>query len=116
NRLFPEDAHGRALLGEPRRPPLTPTDSEEHAQVKVLLLNQCFYPDVVSTAQHLTDLALELAAQGHEVTVVASSRGYDDPEARFPARERWRGVDIIRIPTLGLGKNARWRRAADFAC
>ena len=83
--------------------------------MKVLLLNQCFYPDVVSTAQHLTDLALELAAQGHEVTVVAGRRGYDDTEARFPARERWRGVDIIRIPTLGLGKKARWRRAADFA-
>ena len=50
------------------------------------------------------------------MTVVAGRRGYDDAEARFPARERWRGVDIIRIPTLGLGKKAKWRRAADFAC
>jgi glycosyltransferase involved in cell wall biosynthesis len=80
-----------------------------------LLLNQCFYPDVASTGQHLTDLAVGLAAQGHEVTVVASSRGYDNPDLRFPRRERWRGIDIIRIPTLGLGKKAKWRRAADFA-
>ena len=83
--------------------------------MKVLLLNQCFYPDVVSTAQHLTDLALGLAEQGHQVTVLASRRGYDNPEQRFQARENWKGVEIIRIPTLGLGKSAKWRRAADFA-
>jgi colanic acid biosynthesis glycosyl transferase WcaI len=83
--------------------------------MKVLLLNQCFYPDVVSTAQHLTDLALSLAEQGHEVTVVASSRGYDDPQARFPKREVWKNVTIIRIASTGLGKRAKWRRAVDFA-
>jgi glycosyltransferase involved in cell wall biosynthesis len=83
--------------------------------MKVLLLNQCFYPDVVSTAQHLTDLALGLAEQGHEVTVIASRRGYDNPEQTFAAREKWRGINIIRIPTLGLGKGAKWRRAVDFA-
>src|SRR6058998_1648363 len=38
--------------------------------VRFLLLNQCFYPDVVSTAQHLTDLARELSARGHEVNVL----------------------------------------------
>ena len=32
--------------------------------VKFLLLNQTFHPDVVSTAQHLTDLALRLAERG----------------------------------------------------
>ncbi|MFL6210380.1 MAG: glycosyltransferase family 4 protein [Pyrinomonadaceae bacterium] len=83
--------------------------------MRILLLNQCFYPDVVSTAQHLTDLAVALATDGHEVTVVASRRGYDKPDVRFRAREHWRGINIIRIPTLGLGKKARWRRAADFA-
>jgi colanic acid biosynthesis glycosyl transferase WcaI len=83
--------------------------------MKVLLLNQCFYPDVVSTAQHLTDLATELAERGHTVTVVASSRGYDNPEVRFPKREVWRGIEIIRLPTLGLGKKSRWRRVLDFA-
>jgi hypothetical protein len=46
--------------------------------MKVLLLNQCFYPDVVATSQHLTDLAIELVKSGHQVTVLASRRGYDD--------------------------------------
>jgi hypothetical protein len=50
--------------------------------MKVLLLNQCFYPDVMATAQHLTDLAVALVREGHEVTVVASDRGYDNPSKR----------------------------------
>jgi glycosyltransferase involved in cell wall biosynthesis len=82
--------------------------------MKILLLNQCFYPDVVSTAQHLTDLAVALSGQGHKVTVIASRRGYDNPEVRFPAHEVWRNIEIIRIPSLGLGKKAKWRRAIDF--
>jgi colanic acid biosynthesis glycosyl transferase WcaI len=97
--------------------------------MRILLLNQCFHPDVVSTAQHLTDLALGLAEQGHSVTVVASRRGYDDPKTRFPKRETWSaaaaprednkgaaaGITIIRIPSLGLGKKSKWRRMLDFA-
>jgi colanic acid biosynthesis glycosyl transferase WcaI len=83
--------------------------------LRILLLNQCFYPDVVSTAQHLTDLATALAARGHEVTVVASDRGYDDPSVRFKRRERWNGIEIIRIPSLSFGKTSRWRRAFNFA-
>lgn len=82
--------------------------------MKFLLLNQCFYPDVVATAQHLTDLATELSARGHEVTVVASDRGYDDPSVRFPRRETWNNIRIIRIPSLTLGKSSRWRRALNF--
>jgi glycosyltransferase involved in cell wall biosynthesis len=83
--------------------------------LKFLLLNQCFYPDVVATAQHLTDLAAELSARGHDVTVIASDRGYDDPQARFPRRESWRNIRIIRIPSLSLGKSSRWQRALNFA-
>ena len=82
--------------------------------MKVLFLNQCFYPDVVSTAQHLTDLALELAHEGHHVTVVASSRGYDDPSKQFARREVWKGINVRRTRCTGLGKRARWRRAIDF--
>jgi len=79
------------------------------------LLNQTFWPDVASTAQHLQGLAAALAERGHEVTVVTSQRAYDHPERRFARRERWRGVEIYRIPCTGFGKGAKWRRAADFA-
>lgn len=83
--------------------------------MRILLLNQCFHPDHVSTAQHLTDLAVALAEAGHDVTAVASSRGYDNPEKRFPVEETWRGIHIRRIWTPGLGKKAKWRRLLDFA-
>lgn len=82
--------------------------------MRILLLNQCFYPDVVSTAQHLTDLARGLAERGHEVTVIASDRGYDDPASRFPRRESWNNIDVIRIPSLSLGKETKLKRALNF--
>ena len=69
---------------------------------------------MVSTAQHLTDLATTLVSRGHEVTVIASDRGYDDPSIRFKRRERWEGIDIIRIPAASFGKSSRWRRALNF--
>ena len=84
--------------------------------MRILLLNQCFHPDNVSTAQHLSDLALGLVEAGHEVTAVASSRGYDNPTKRFPRDENWKGVHIRRIWTPGLGKKSKLRRIIDFGC
>lgn len=82
--------------------------------MKILLLNQTFYPDVVATSQYLSDLAATLVERGHEVTVVCSRRAYDSPSTRFPRREKWRGVEIRRISCFGFGKKTRWRRFADF--
>ena len=83
--------------------------------MKVLLLNQCFWPDVMATAQQLTDLARGLAERGHEVKVITSRRGYDDPRIQFPRRERWHNIDIVRMRTITMGKSSRWRRAVNFA-
>ena len=82
--------------------------------MKVLLLNQCFRPDVVATAQQLTDVAVALAERGHDVTVVAGNRGYDDPELRFPKHERWRGITVRRIGSIASDKKTRWRRVVNF--
>jgi colanic acid biosynthesis glycosyl transferase WcaI len=83
--------------------------------MKLLILNQTFYPDVVSSAQHATDLALALVGAGHEVTVICSRRAYDEPAKVFPRHETWKGIRIVRVGSTGLGKEARWRRAVDFA-
>ena len=67
--------------------------------MKILLLNQCFYPDVVSSAQHLTDLAVALAARRRSAlwsrvataTIIRPSafptarRGGAFPSSAFPA-------------------------------
>ena len=82
--------------------------------MRVLLLNQTFYPDVAASAQYLKDLALGLIERGHQVTDVASQRAYDDPGIRFSKRDNWRGVEIHRIAASGLGKGAKWKRALDF--
>ena len=83
--------------------------------MKILILNQAFHPDVVSSGQHAADLAVSLVEAGHQVTVLADSRAYDDRSRRFRWQETWRGVRILRAPSTGFGKSARWRRAADFA-
>ncbi len=83
--------------------------------MRILLLNQAFYPDVVATAQHAADLVAALSAAGHEVTVIASRRAYDDPKKRFPAESRWEGARVVRVGGTGLGKRKAWRRAVDFA-
>lgn len=83
--------------------------------MRILLINQAFYPDVVATAQYLTALAEALALRDHEVRVLAARRAYDDPSRRFARRERYAGIEIERVSGTGLGKVAKWRRAVDFA-
>ena len=70
---------------------------------------------MVSTAQHLGELATALAERGHEVTVVTGRRAYDAPRKLFPAHETWHGVHIFRVFSTHFGKQAKWRRAIDFA-
>lgn len=82
--------------------------------MRILLLNQAFYPDPVASAQHAADLALELVGQGHQVSVICSGQGYDDPDLKFPDQEVWRGISIHRFTATRLGKSQRWRRAIDF--
>jgi glycosyltransferase involved in cell wall biosynthesis len=83
--------------------------------MKILLLNQAFYPDEVATSQYASDLAAALAAAGHDVTALCSARGYDDPGRRFSSREVWNAVHIVRVEGTSFGKGAKWRRAVDFA-
>src|SRR6266550_4958234 len=83
--------------------------------MKILLLNQAFWPDVVASSQQLTMLARRLSGRGHQVTVIASARGYDDADASFPRRQRWHSIDIVRISSFSAGKKHRWQRTLNFA-
>jgi len=83
--------------------------------MRITFINQTFYPDVVSSGQHLKDLAVRLAEGGHEVTVVASRRAYDSPQKLFPKRETWRGIKIYRVSNTGFGKRSKLTRIMDFA-
>ena len=82
--------------------------------MRALLINQFFYPSSQSTGQHLSGLAEALTKRGYEVTVLTSRRSDHDPNRLYPARETWRGIQIIRVWNSHLGRKTRWRRAVDF--
>jgi glycosyltransferase involved in cell wall biosynthesis len=80
----------------------------------LLFINQYYWPDHSSTAQHLTDLAESLAAEGHEVHVLCSKRGYRPGGEAQPVHETRRGVTIHRVGATSLGRRSLWRRYADY--
>lgn len=83
--------------------------------MRILLLNQFFYPDICATAQMATDLAEDLTAAGHEVAALATDGTYLGGEARLPRLEIHRGVRILRVPATSFGKKTVASRLLDYA-
>ena len=82
--------------------------------LRILFLNQYYWPDHASTAQHLTDLAESLARKGHEVHVVCGRGGYrvgQEPRAKYEVHN---GVHIHRVGATSLGRRSTWRRMTDY--
>lgn len=63
--------------------------------MRVLLLNQFFWPDLAATSQLLTDLASHLAAQHHDVTVICGCHAYG-------------GKDCIECPPVNIVRVVDW--------
>jgi glycosyltransferase involved in cell wall biosynthesis len=78
-----------------------------------LLLNQTFHPDLSATGQYLSDLARSLVQKGHEVTVITARSAYDSPRLKFPRKELWHGVSILRVASTGFGKKTKCGRVID---
>jgi colanic acid biosynthesis glycosyl transferase WcaI len=72
--------------------------------MRVVLLNQAFWPDVVATAQMSRDLADALAARGHNVVAVASRSIYGKSGATLPKRERLGAIDVRRVGASVFGR------------
>lgn len=83
--------------------------------MKLLFINQFYYPDISATSQIATELCEDLAALGHEVTVLAAQGTYDGGGDRLSKRETVRGVKIERVWSSSLGKRTIGHRAADYA-
>lgn len=82
--------------------------------MRVLLLNQVFYPDVAATAQHAHDLAKHLTAHGHEVVAIASRATYGEKGADLP-RQEWVGdIEVHRVGRSLFGKAGIAGRLIDF--
>ena len=83
--------------------------------MRILIINQCFYPDVAATAQHAWDLARHMQRKGHTVTAVASRSAYGERGNSFVKSEKVDDVLIERIGTNWFGKAGLLGRAVDFA-
>lgn len=81
---------------------------------RLLFVNQYYWPDHASTAQHLTDLVESLAAQGHECHVLCAQGRYKPGAPRPPAFEVRNGVHIHRVPATSLGRKSTLRRMTDY--
>ena len=73
----------------------------------ILVVSQFFYPE----SFRYNDIAVEFAKRGYKVTVLTGIPNY--PMGKFfpgyswtkKRREKWNGIDIIRIPIIPRGKN-----------
>ncbi len=81
--------------------------------MRVLLLNQTFYPDQAATSQQLLDLAHHLKSLGCEVSVLTSRRAYNDPRKVHPAEETIDGIRVVRVASTGFGRRSFFHRFLD---
>jgi glycosyltransferase involved in cell wall biosynthesis len=85
--------------------------------MRILIISQYFHPE----AFRINDLAAELVARGHAVTVLTGMPNYPAGSAfprysvlRGPWHEEWRGVHIVRMPLVTRGRKQPWRLALNY--
>lgn len=81
--------------------------------MRVLILNQFFYPDHSATAQLMADLAEDLSHRGVQVSTVAGRDRYTggEPLALF---ECWQGIEIHRVRSTRFERASMARRATAY--
>ena len=82
--------------------------------IQVLFLNQGFWPDIVSTAQHAHDLAKFLVSKGDRVSAVASRSMYGWSGAVLARHETADGIQIHRVGSNLFNKDGLAGRTVDF--
>lgn len=73
--------------------------------MRILLLNQFFWPDAAPTAALAADVVRELAARGHHVTVLCSGESYLDAGPSQPAPP----AEILRVGSARYSRRAAGR-------
>ena len=77
---------------------------ENPDHIKVLLLCQLFYPELISTGQTLTELCEILVELGVDVKVVCGPPTVVDRKTRVPKYMDYKGIKIIRVWGMRLPK------------
>jgi colanic acid biosynthesis glycosyl transferase WcaI len=116
-RIWPDSKPGvkSSQTAEARSRPTIRVDSVVTMKSgKLLFVNQYYWPDHASTAQHLADLAEHLAARGHEVHVLCSQGVYKPDTPRPPKSEVHNGVTIHRVAATSFGRKSTLHRMVDY--
>ena len=82
--------------------------------MRILLLNQFFWPDSAATSQLLTDVARDLARHGHEVHAICASSSYASPSEENPADAPQVTVHRVKASGFVRGKFGRILSYASF--
>jgi len=83
--------------------PLVP--SRNAPTLRVPILSQYFFPELISTGQLLTELAENLVEMGYSVCVVAGQPIYYE-SSRVPPEIQHRGIKILRVGNTQFEKNS----------
>src|ERR1051325_2637697 len=81
--------------------------------MRLIILNQFFYPDHSATSQLMTELAESLVERGVEVTALAGRGRYAGGE-KLTGREIHNGVRIERAWATSFGKKSLSARICDY--
>ncbi len=79
---------------------------------KIALLCQHFYPEMISTGMHMTELAIELKKSGWEISVYCAqpTLNLESKNQEIPVGIEYQGIKITRV--LSVGSHSRgliWR-------
>ncbi|MCP3904954.1 MAG: glycosyltransferase family 4 protein [Planctomycetes bacterium] len=87
---------------------MTPTESEICDDLRVVILNQYYAPDVASTGHLLSELAEYLTREGAEVSVLTSQPSYGPPETwqECPRYAVENGIRVLRMTTTRFSKDS----------
>lgn len=88
--------------------------------MRILFLTQFFWPEVRTAPMNLADMAEDLQARGHEVTVVTGfpnhpfGRIYEGYRQELRKWDEVRGVKVLRLPLFPDHSRSLWRRALNY--
>jgi glycosyltransferase involved in cell wall biosynthesis len=82
--------------------------------MRILIVNQTFHPDEVAVSQYLTDLVTDIKAAGHEVTILAGKRDYENPAKQYPYASIYQDIKVFRVGSTGFSKKSRIGRLVNF--
>ncbi|MBM4006020.1 MAG: glycosyltransferase family 4 protein [Planctomycetes bacterium] len=109
DRLFSSTAAVRQIVKA-----LQPDESVAPRSLRVLMVNQVFWPDVAATAQHGHDLARYLVQRGDSVMALASRSIYGESGVTLPSEDLVDGIRIVRVAHSAFGKRRIAGRVFDF--